>query len=74
MGSIHLIKYCRPNDQGKTTRIPVIFGLKDYDYKSHIQDLVLNPLQFRYGVDIKVPKYHSLQRIGRVIFLFDVFD
>jgi len=58
----------------KTARIPVIIGLKDYDSKFHIQDLVLNTLQFRYGVDITVPKYQALQRMGRFIFLFDGFD
>lgn len=58
----------------KTTRIPVIVSLKDYDSKFHIQDLVLNTLQYRYGVDITVPKYQSLQRMGKFIFLFDGFD
>jgi RNA polymerase sigma factor (sigma-70 family) len=59
---------------GKTNRIPVIINLSDFDSKLHIQELILNTLQFRYNLNITHTVCHELQRIGRFLFLFDGFD
>lgn len=59
---------------GKTNRIPVRINLSDFDSKLHIQELILNTLQFRYNLNITQTICHELQRIGRFLFLFDGFD
>jgi RNA polymerase sigma factor (sigma-70 family) len=58
----------------KSNRIPVIINLSDFDSKLHIQELILNTLQFRYSLNITKPICQELQRIGRFIFLLDGFD
>jgi RNA polymerase sigma factor (sigma-70 family) len=63
-------KYKKDN----TNRIPVIISLKGYDSRFHIQQLVLDTLQYRYGVNLTSPVSLALQRIGKFIFLFDGLD
>jgi RNA polymerase sigma factor (sigma-70 family) len=60
------------NDQ--SVRIPIIVNLSDYDSKLHIQQLILNTLQFRYNINITYTLCQELQRLGRFILLFDGFD
>ena len=67
-------KLAKKYRENKTTRIPIIISLKDYDSKFHIQHLILNTLQIQYGINITLPVIHALQRIGKFFFLFDGFD
>ncbi|GGB26348.1 restriction endonuclease [Puia dinghuensis] len=49
----------------KTSRVPVIISLKDYDARFDIQTLILNTLLTRYGVNITPVICQALQRIGK---------
>jgi RNA polymerase sigma factor (sigma-70 family) len=57
-----------------TGRIPVVVTLSDYDAKLEIQQLIINTLQFEYGVRIDAAICLELQRLGRFLFLLDGFD
>jgi RNA polymerase sigma factor (sigma-70 family) len=58
----------------EAARIPIVVNLSDYDSKLHIQQLILNTLQFRYNVNITYTLCQELQRLGRFVLLFDGFD
>lgn len=60
--------------KNKTGRIPVIISLKDFNSKIFIDELILNTLQNRYGININKSIFSELQRLGKFIFLFDGFD
>jgi hypothetical protein len=60
------------NDQ--ISRIPLVVSLSDYDSRLHIQQLILNTLQFRHNINITNTVCQELQRIGRFVLLFDGFD
>lgn len=60
--------------QDQTIRIPIVINLSDYDSKIHIQQLILNTLQFRYNINITYTICQELQRIGRFLLIFDGFD
>src|ERR1043166_1441889 len=60
--------------KGKPVRIPILISLSDFDSKLHIQELILNTLQFRYNLNITRTICQELQRIGRFLLLFDGFD
>jgi len=60
--------------EDKTARIPIIISLKDYDARFDIQTLILNTLLTNYGVDITLGISLALQRLGRLILIFDGFD
>ena len=61
-------------DEVDVTRIPVVVSLSDYDSKLHIQQLILNTLQFKYNLNITSTIFWELQRLGRFVFLLDGFD
>ena len=58
----------------RTTRIPVLVSLSDYDSNIDIQQLITNTLQYGYGLRIDTAICQELQRLGRFLFLFDGFD
>lgn len=59
---------------GGAGRVPVVVTLSDYDANLDIQQLVLNTLQFTYGMRIDAAICLELQRLGRFLFLLDGFD
>jgi len=58
----------------KTKRIPILINLKDYDSRFDIQHLILNTLQNKYGLNISMPIFQTLQKAGKMLFLLDGFD
>jgi RNA polymerase sigma factor (sigma-70 family) len=58
----------------RTRRIPVVIPLTDYEANVDIQQLITNALQFRYGLRIDLAICQELQRLGRLILIFDGFD
>lgn len=60
--------------QTQSGRIPILISLSDYDSNVDIQQLIINTLQYTYGVRIDTQICQELQRLGRFLFLFDGFD
>lgn len=56
------------------SRIPLVIPLSDFESKLDIQELVVNTLQFRYGIRIDIVQCEELQRLGKFALILDGFD